>query len=116
MELVQKGNQYLKGKADAFGAFRDALAGEMMMTMLPRDGEKEGERGEEGSEEVAKKEKKQWEGWIGDVLEGRMIGDAGGGAGVGVGVGVGVGGEVKGGMEKEMEMEMSNGVSVDRSA
>ena len=29
MELVVKGNQYLKGKQEAFGGFRDALAGEI---------------------------------------------------------------------------------------
>lgn len=30
IELVQKGNQYLKGKSEAFTGFRDALADEMM--------------------------------------------------------------------------------------
>lgn len=29
VELVQKGNQYLKGKAEAFESFRDVLAREM---------------------------------------------------------------------------------------
>ncbi|KZF22157.1 hypothetical protein L228DRAFT_239163 [Xylona heveae TC161] len=29
VELVQKGNQYLKGRAEAFGSFRDILAAEM---------------------------------------------------------------------------------------
>ena len=29
VELVQKGNQYLKGKSEAFSGFRDALAEEM---------------------------------------------------------------------------------------
>ncbi|KAL8709149.1 MAG: hypothetical protein Q9220_006029 [cf. Caloplaca sp. 1 TL-2023] len=30
VELVQKGNQYLKGKSEAFTGFRDALADEMV--------------------------------------------------------------------------------------
>ena len=30
VELVQKGNQYLKGRSEAFTGFRDALADEMV--------------------------------------------------------------------------------------
>ena len=30
---MQKGNQYLKGKADAFAGFRDVLAAEMIKEM-----------------------------------------------------------------------------------
>lgn len=33
MELVQRGNQDLKGKADAFATFRDVLAKEMISAM-----------------------------------------------------------------------------------
>lgn len=38
VELVQKGNQYLKGKAEAFESFRDVLAREMEGAM-PEVGE-----------------------------------------------------------------------------
>ena len=30
MELVQKGNQYMKGKSEAFASFRDILAEEIV--------------------------------------------------------------------------------------
>ena len=33
MELVQKGNQYMKGKSEAFASFRDVLAEEMVKGM-----------------------------------------------------------------------------------
>ena len=33
MELVQKGNQYLKGKSEAFAGFRNVLAEEIVKSM-----------------------------------------------------------------------------------
>lgn len=39
VELVQKGNQYLKGKAEAFASFRDVLAREMEGAMPEVAGE-----------------------------------------------------------------------------
>lgn len=33
MELAQKGNQYLKGKSEAFAGFRDVLAEEIVKSM-----------------------------------------------------------------------------------
>ena len=33
MELAQRGNQYLKGKSEAFGGFRDMLAEEIKAVM-----------------------------------------------------------------------------------
>lgn len=41
MELVQKGNQYLKGKVEAFASFRDVLAEEMSSAMPEVRGEVE---------------------------------------------------------------------------
>ena len=39
VELVQKGNQYLKGKAEAFASFRDVLAREIEGAMPEVRGE-----------------------------------------------------------------------------
>jgi len=41
VELVQRGNQDLKGKADAFAGFRDVLAKEMISAMPECKGEVE---------------------------------------------------------------------------
>ncbi|KAI9874337.1 MAG: RNA polymerase II mediator complex subunit [Pleopsidium flavum] len=58
VELVQKGNQYLKGKTEAFASFRDVLAEEMSSAMPEVRGEVErvleatcGKRREQGGVE-----------------------------------------------------------------
>ncbi|KAL9610022.1 MAG: hypothetical protein Q9167_005236 [Letrouitia subvulpina] len=62
VELVVKGNQYLKGKGEAFAGFRDLLAEEMRMAWPDMEGEiegvvgsgngLEGKEGREGETEV----------------------------------------------------------------
>ncbi len=65
VELVQRSNQYLKGKSEAFATFRDLLAGEIVGAFPERKGEVKGilesrvggeEEGQDQNGEVKKEE------------------------------------------------------------